>query len=242
MLLFVLGVLFALAASAAVATPARADLVLYAQEAGVNGGAITQIAMSGDFSSASFNGVYGDFTLSIFGSTSNQGVTLSSLLGADVAIQNNAATTKTITLFASQNDYALPIESILAITSGMSGTVNTGTLGGAGVFQAYADPNNILLGTAFTNGLQSASFNGNTFNTGTATGVFARGAGPYSLSAKVTATVSGGGEGNFSDQVNAAAIPEPGGHILLGITAVIAWLRIRGLARPRPASASAAAA
>ncbi len=90
-----------------------------------------------------------------------------------------------------------------------------GDLSGTGVFQAYADRNNTLLGLAdFTTGAQAVDFNGSSFDTGTASGLFDRIDGsPFSLTGVVTATMSGGGAGNFSSYVAAApptAVPEPG--------------------------------
>ncbi len=96
-----------------------------------------------------------------------------------------------------------------------------GDLSGTGVFQAYADRNNTLLGlTDFTAGPQAVDFNGSSFDTGTASGLFDRIDGsPFSLTGVVTATLSGGGAGNFASYVAAApptAVPEPGTLLLLG--------------------------
>src|SRR5260370_26842748 len=68
----------ALAVPAVLGAPsqAHASFQIALQEAGVNGGAITMVSSGADFTSASFTGTYGDFTVSIFGGTSDNGATL----------------------------------------------------------------------------------------------------------------------------------------------------------------------
>lgn len=206
--------LVALLAAAFLGLPpnrAGATFQIFAQEAGVNGGAITSIGSAADFTSVSFTGTYGDFALTIFGAKSDNGAALSDLLKGTVKIENTADTTKTITLYASQTNYTLPLGATLKVESGVSGTVNSGTLTGTGVFQAYADKNNNLLGTGdFTNGPQSVVFNGSTFDSGSANGVFTRDATPYSVTSVTTAQISAHGSGNFSSHINLIATPEPG--------------------------------
>jgi hypothetical protein len=211
---------------------AKALLVLYAQQSGVNGGAITTIASGADFTNDSFTGQYGDFTLILDGAASTNSAALSSLLGATVSLRNTTDSTATINLYASQTNYSLPLGSSLNVESGLSGTVNTGTLTGTGVFTAFADTNNQLLGSSFSNGPQAVSFTGSTFDTGSATGVFDRLNPLYSLTTQITATVSGGGEGNFSwhENVSAAtAVPEPPtlAMAITGMLTVGAYLRRR---------------
>jgi len=224
------------------ATPAHAAIQVYAQEAGVNGGNVTQIGTIGaDFTSASFSGTYGDFTLTIFGAASHNGVTLSDLLSASVTVANNDLSGgHTLILYASQNNYTLPAGSPLRVESGMSGTVNSGTISGTGVFQAYADKNNNLLATGtptggaaitdFTNGPQTAIPTGSTFDTGSAVGTFAR-TGMYSVTSRATFVVSAGGSGNFSSHVNLTAVPAPAGVVLalagLPCLGIGAWVRRR---------------
>ena len=179
---------------------ASADFEIYAQQDGVNGGAVILLASGADFTSALFDGTYGDFTLTIFGAASSNGAAQSNLLEAALSIRNNSTDSKTLHLYASQTDYTLPAENLLDVSSGLGGTVIEGDLSGTGVFQAYADRNNTLRGLAdFTTGAQAVDFDGSSFDTGTASGLFDRIDGsPFSLTSVVTATISGGGAGNFS--------------------------------------------
>ncbi len=201
----------ALVGACLVPSPARAGLILYAQEANTNGGAITQIATGADFTSASFTGTYGDFSLILDGAASTNAATLSSLVGATVSLKNNASDFRTINLYASQNNYTLPVGTPLNVESSLSGTVNIGSLTGSGVYTAFADNSNALLGTGFSNGAQNVVFSGSSFDTGSKTGTFIRTSANslYSLTTQITANVSGGGEGNFSWHENVSAVPEP---------------------------------
>jgi len=216
----------AVALAASLMLPGRADaaLIVYAQQAGVNGGAITPIALGPDFSNGSFTGTYGDFTLTLLGAASSNTPSLSTLLSAAVRLQNNATDFRTISLYASQVNYSLPVGNPLQVESGLSGTVVTGTLTGTGVFQAYLDRGNAQLGTSdFTNGPQNITFNGSTFDTGSAFGTFDRTNLLYSITSRFTATVSGGGQGNFSSHVivsPAIVVPEPSGVALAGMAMV----------------------
>jgi hypothetical protein len=208
----------------------------------VNGGQITVVGSGADFTSASFTGTYGDFTFTILGASSDNGAAMSDLLSATVSIKNNAGTSKTINIYASQDNYTLPTANQLRVESGLSGTVNSGDFSGTGHFQAYADKNNNLLGTGintgtgsaltdYTNGSQTGAFNGSTFDTGSASGVFNR-TGNYSLTSKASFTVSAGGTGNFSSHVNVTtATPAPAGVVLaltgLPFIGIGSWLRRR---------------
>lgn len=188
---------------------ANATLALYLQEAGVNGGAITQVATGANFDSTSFTGTYGDFRVSILGGSSDNGASLSDLLSSTTSVKNNSGSTATLHLYVSQNNYTLPAGTPLKVESGLGGSVTTGNLGLTGIFQAYADQNNGLLALGgFTNGPQNATKTGSTFDTGSARGLFSR-TGNYSLSSVANITLSGGGQINYSSHVRVTATPEP---------------------------------
>jgi len=213
-------------------SPSHATFNIYLQEAGVNGGAITQVGTGADFTSASFTGTYGDFTVKVYGGASDNDATLSDLLSSTTSLTNNAGSTQTLNLYVSQTNYTLPAGTPLVVESSLGGSVTTGTLDYTNIFQAYADKNNVLLGMSdYTNGPQTATPTGSSFDTGSATGLFDRTAGePYSLTSMVTFTLSGGGKANFSDHVNVTATPAPAALVLVasGVPALaLAFLRRR---------------
>jgi hypothetical protein len=118
------------------------------QEAGVNAGVRTTVASGADFGSAAFTGTYGDFTLTIFGGAAANGANLSSLLSAAVSVTNNSGTAKTLQIWVSETNYTLPAGTPLRVEAGAAGTINTGTVTMAGIFQPWGDKNNNLFGTA----------------------------------------------------------------------------------------------
>jgi hypothetical protein len=222
----------ALLVAGLLATPqlARADLRIYLQQDGVNGGAITLVGSGASFTSASFTGTYGSFAVTIFGGASTNTSTLSSLLSSAVSIHNNTGVAATLRLYVSQDGFNLPIGSPLNVESGLSGTVNVGTVGLTNIFRAWADRNNNLLGMSdFTNGPQTATQTGSTFDTGSAFGLFNR-TGDYSVTSLAEFLMSGGGTVNYSDHVNLSGVPAPAAIILAlsGAPCLVgAWLRRR---------------
>jgi hypothetical protein len=133
-------------------------------------------------------------------------------------------------MWVSSQDFTLPSGTALKVESGMSGTLNSGTL--VATYQAYADKGNNLAGSPvllgivascggacldFTNGLQVGVYNGSTFDTGSAFGSFTRTDGePFSLTTDRIFTLSGGGSANVASHENVVAAPESSSLILLG--------------------------
>jgi hypothetical protein len=178
------------------------SLTLSLQEAGVNGGVPTVVAAAPDFTAASFTGTYGDFGVTIDAGSSDNGAAQSDLLSSTNRITNLSSTsTLTLKLTVFQDGYTLPAGSPVNVESGQGGSVNTGTLSLSNIFQAFASSTNNTT-FDFTNGPQTATQTGSTFQTGSATGVFSRAAGPYALSSTVTITLTPGGTINFSSHVN----------------------------------------
>jgi hypothetical protein len=187
---------------------ARATLALAWAE---DGGARTTVVSVPSFTPGSFSGTVGDFTVTLFGGSATNGASLSSLLSSAVSVTNNSSAQHTLHLWVTETDYTLPTSPPpLIVESGLGGTVNPGTVGLSGIFQAWADRNNNLFGTGdFTNGPQNGTQTGTTFDTGSATGTFTRLATSYSLTSEANFTLSGGATVNYSDHVNVTAVPEP---------------------------------
>jgi hypothetical protein len=182
-----------------------------------------------DFSNNTFqSATFGDFTLSsaaVKSDNGNLGGTLSDLLGSAVSVQNNSTVgSHTLRILITQTGYTLPPGSTLNAEAGLGGSVTAGTVGLTGIFQAWVDPNNGLPAlptplpiAGFTTGPQTASQNGSTLDTGSATGSVAR-VGPYSITSLTTLVLAGNSLMNFSNHVNvtATAVPEPISLSLLG--------------------------
>lgn len=200
-------------------SPSEAALKLYAQQAGINGGNITEIASGADFDVVFFNNTYGSFTLNGLVGSSSNGATLSDLLQSTVRVTNNTGTAATINIYVSQDGYTLPAGSPLIATSSLGGTITTGTLNLDNIYQAFADNANAQLGMGgFTNGPQDATLDDTSFDTGAAVGIFDRDlVNPaYSLTTCVTLDLSGGGIVNYASTLSVTqAVPAPAGLVLV---------------------------
>lgn len=217
---------------------ASAAFEIYAQQ---DGGAITLLDSDSDFGTAIFNGTFGDFRISVFAATSQNAAAGSDLFSSTVKVTNTDDATHTLTLYASQTNYTLPAGSPLIVRSQLGGSMSVGTtLNPTGIFEAFFDDDNALLGMdlADSNGLQNADFDEQSFDTGTASGLFDRD-GSYSLTSVTNLTISGGGEVGFQNSITVSAVPEPGSLVLCGLGAGLVgfygWRR-RGL-NPQPAIA-----
>ncbi len=204
---------------------AEASLQVLLQE---DGGAWTQAVGSPypSFSAQTFgNSTFGDFSLSLANTTAVNGASLSDLLSSGLNVMNNSAASHTLRILITETDFSLPVGPQLRVESGLGGSINVGTLALNGIFQAYADKNNDLPTTVspltspaltdFTNGPQTGSLNGSTFDTGSAVGSFSR-TGLYSVSSLTTLALSAGAQVGFQSHVNLTAVPEPISLSLLG--------------------------
>jgi hypothetical protein len=215
------------------APPAHADLAIFLQE---DAGNIVEVAHTTDFNplGVTFSGTFGpggtggtDFTVTIQGASSANGATLSDLLTSATRITNTSGATHTLHVWASQNNYSLPAGTPLQVESGMGGSMTNGTLTLTGIFQAYADKINDLLGTPtagaaitdFTNGPQNATASGSTYDTGSALGSFTR-TGNYSLTQVANSTLTAGGQVNFAAHENVTMVPEPSTMAIAGLGAL----------------------
>jgi len=205
-----------------VAGPAMAAVQLALQE---DAGAFTVVTSDADFTPLTFSGVFGDYTVTIFGATANNAAGGSNLLSSVVEVSSNVATQHTLHLFVTEQGYTLPTGPSLVVQSGMGGTYGAEDgFTGAATFRMWADSNNGLFtipGT-FSNGLQvanPASGNGTTFDTGAdPTGIFTRGAGAFSLTTRADFTTIGIGDMNSATHVLVTqAVPEPLSLLLLGL-------------------------
>jgi hypothetical protein len=211
-----------------VPSSARAAFKLSLQE---DGGAITQVDSEADFTTVTYNATFGDFKVTLYGGSSDNGITISDLGAGVTSIQNSGLGAHTLTIYLTQTNYTLPPGNPLNVESGLGGSVTTGTVGLTGIFQAYADKNNNEFGMAdYTNGPQTATQTGSTFDTGSASGEFSR-AGDYSLTSVATLNISAGGKINVTYHEDVTPTPAPAGILLvlsaLPILGIGTWLRGR---------------
>jgi hypothetical protein len=173
-----------------------------------DGGAYTTIATGPSLSSQFGSGVFGDFTFKIVGVSTDNSATLSDILSSTTSITNNSTASHTISILVSSQDYTLPVGTGVRVESGMGASLSAGTLGAT--FQSYADKGNgLAVVSDFTLGLQSCSFNVSTCDTGSATGIFTKTAGAYSLTSVANLAMGGGAVANFSTHENVKNVPEP---------------------------------
>jgi hypothetical protein len=171
----------------------------------------------------SYSNNIGDFTVVTYGDSAIDGASLSSLLSSTTSITNDSSATATLVLYATEQDYTLPANSVLNVESSLTGTLDAGTMD-SGLFQAFADASNTAYGTNdFTNGLQTVSGSPD-FITGAANGFFSNSGSFYSITSVATITLEAGATVNYSDQVHVTAAPLPktiwNGSALLGLLGV----------------------
>ena len=198
---------------------ARADSFLSTSEDG--GVLIFNVADGPSLSPISQTFTIGDFSVVMFGSIFENGADGSDIMTSAVKVTNISTATHSIQLIFGSDNFTLPSGPNLSIESGMAGTVTKGTV--TATFQAFADDGNFFgytLGSyGYTNGVQTATLTGSTFDTGSAEGTFTRLGTPYSLTTATTLTMSGGASANFSSHeivTNATTVPEPNSLVLLG--------------------------
>jgi hypothetical protein len=219
--------------------PVRADFIIEAREG--TSGAFTTIVFGASSPPGSFDGgpaagtaTIGDFTVTLTALAGTNG-SQSNLLTTNLGIVNNDTTTHILQIVASINNYSLPAGNLLNMANSSGGDVTLGTTLGYSD-QAFFVASNALgamPGTA-TTGVQNGIFNGLSFDTGTATGTFAR-SGDYALTNLETYTLSGGGRAHSTDSLDVTPTPAPSSALLL-LTGLPA-LGLAGYLRRRRAKA-----
>jgi hypothetical protein len=194
--------LSAVALAAGVATAAdAATITIGLQQAGFNGGAITNEG-SGPISLS-----YGTFNLNNVSGVTNPSILLPQILNSN-AIDANTSGSGTLNVFVTASGLTAPLGSI-PFQSAF--TVNTLTAGWTVLEQTFISTSNTL----FTGSLLDATSFG-AIGTNVLTALGATGAGPYSITAEYTITAAGAGSSNAT--INVSAVPEPAtwGMMLLG--------------------------
>jgi PEP-CTERM motif len=194
--------LSAVALAAGMATAAdAATIAIGLQQAGVNGGAITNEG-AGPISIS-----YGTFNLNNVSGITNPSILLPQILNSN-AIDANTTGSGSINVFVTALGLGAPLGSI-PFQSAF--TVNTLTAGWTVLEQTFISTSNAL----WTGSLLDATSFG-AIGTNVLTALGTTGAGPYSITAEYTITAVGAGSSNAT--INVSAVPEPAtwGMMLLG--------------------------
>jgi len=221
---------------------ARADFEITFSEPGYLGGSTNFAATippnpAPSFTFLTFNGTYGDFSIT-FDAKATNGSNKSFLLSDTLQVQNTDLTAMhTLTFAITETDFSLPgtAGSPLAMTSHIGGTVINGGSGQALTFQSYADNLNLDFGKSGTTTLaQTPDVTGgvsNSFKDDAGPVTFLRTSGLYSVSVFNTMMLAPGGMLNYSTNTQLAATPAPAGLLLIltGLPALGfgGWLRRR---------------
>jgi hypothetical protein len=202
------------ALSLALAGQASATVYIGLQQAGVNGGAITQEASGA--TNAVFGGSYGTFSTNI--SSGVAGVP-PDLLGSTTSDQVSSGVGGVLNIWVTATGLTSPIGTPSLLSSFTSNTLPAGW---TVTETSYLDPANGLFG-----GNQLATFNFTSIGTDLFTNAAATGAGPYSVTERFT--VNATGNGTALSTINLSAVPEPAtwGMMLFGVGSLGALLRRR---------------
>jgi len=213
--LIVLGVV-AVGVMLTASTPAEAALQL---RYSLDGGAFVNVGPFPDFSSQTNDTVIGPLIIddaSLSATNGAFGGALSQLLDSALSITNTDTASHTLTVEVTQTGYTLPAGSPVNVVSALGGSfVSVSGAAPTVTFQGYFDDPDTLFGHGATTGLQNAVINGNSFDTGSASGTFAR-AGTYSLTSLATLILPALSATQFTGRVTVTAVPEPASMLLLG--------------------------
>lgn len=199
----------------------------------LNGGAKTVVASGADFTPLIGSVNFGGYT-SDFSSASSANANLSKLLTSNLNITNvGNSTNDVLNIFVTQTNYSLPTGPFIEMQSSAAGSspnaANNPVM--AGIFQAYFDASNTPFGMSSTNGLQSATANGASYDTGSNFGIFPN-PGMYSVTSQLNVVLGLRESTNINTSISLTAMPVPAGLVLVATAAPLigfGWLRRRRL-------------
>jgi hypothetical protein len=206
----------AAAALVSFSAPANAAIYIGLQQAGVNGGAITQVATGAN--GASYMASYGNFQMTL--TTGLQGV-LPVLLESTAVAQTSSASGGTLDVYVTR-DGITDFASSMGFRSAFSTTALTP--GWTLTSRTYYNSNNSIFGTSnlisTLNGVPGAGFSESQYTPALV-------AGPYSVTERYTIVASSAGQSNSG--ISIAVVPEPGtwALMIMGFGGAGAMLRSR---------------
>jgi hypothetical protein len=195
-------------ATLGLAAPASADVFIGLQQAGVNGGAITQVASGAG--SATFDGTYGSFESNIISGIGQPDTP--SLLDSSAIDINNTGAGGTLRIFVTSDDNTQLIGK-LDFLSGL--TTNLLEAGWTATLRTYLDAGNGIFATTTLLGSEAFTEISSVDETKTAQ----TGAGPYSITGVYTIAAPTAGSANSTIEVH-ASVPEPASLAIFGAALV----------------------
>lgn len=180
------------------ATAARADVYIALQEAGVNGGALTQVATGDDF--ASWSGQYGAWF-----NVHNINITNLADKLASTALDLLGTAPRTLFVYVSSTDQT----GLAPLLSGL--TSNILPVGGSVTLSTFVDAGNGIYAT--TTALASHTFDAIGAVTELAVAALSE---PYSVTGVYEIHSPGHNLASFADTIKVSAVPEPSTLGLLG--------------------------
>jgi hypothetical protein len=212
-----------------VATPARADLEIWASTAGPPTAAdkVAFMASGTGFQTVSYNNAaFGGFNIAALATSSDTPgfPTVAFLAGSSVTVANNNAGSATLWITLGDTSYMAPTTPPnISVNSHVANTIIVGGAGNAETFQSYINSDNSQNGTTgMTGGPQTPSITGPLGSTSDVFSTITSLASPYSLTETFKITLDAGSSMNFSSnttltQIPSTSVPEPSTLALTGL-------------------------
>jgi hypothetical protein len=212
------------------ATPARADLEIWASTTGPPTAAnlVANTPSGGGFQSVSFNSAnFGGFIVGVLATSSNTPgtPTLANLTGSSVNITNNNATTSTLWITLGDTSYMAPTAppGVISVNSHVSNTVVVGNSANMETFHSFVNPDNSQNGTTgFDSGAQTPDIRGPASSISDVVFNIANLPKPYSVTETFKITLGAGAAITFSSNTTLTlqAVPEPSTAAIAGLGAM----------------------
>jgi hypothetical protein len=206
------------------ATPARADLEIWASTTGPTTSAneVAHVASGTGFQSVNYTSTLGGFNIAALATSSNTPgtPTVGYLTGSTVTIQNNNASTATLWISLGDTIYNAPTGSV-TVNSHIGGSVTINGAANMMAFQSYVNSDDSQNGTTgVTGGAQNPVITGPLSYTSDLFTPIASLSSPYSITETFEITLSAGSLINFGSNTTLTSVPEPSTMAIAGLGAL----------------------
>jgi len=206
------------------ATPARADLEIWASTTGPTTAAneVAHTPSGTGFQSVNYTNTLGGFNIAALATSSNTPgtPTVAFLTGSTVTIQNTNASTATLWVSLGDTTFTAPT-GLVNVNSHIGGSVTIIGAGNLMAFQSYVNSDNSQNGTTgVTGGPQNPVITGPaSYTSDLVTSISALGS-PYSITETFKITLSAGSLINFGSNTTLTSVPEPSSMAIAGLGAL----------------------